>query len=804
MRRPAIVLASAFVLGLAMASHFQSGNACSVTAGAIAVGLFFAGARFARRDRLFAGTASIVAAFSLLGFSAVAARSEESRRRTLLPMFRSVGERSFVTPSRVEGRLRREPQRFPYASLLTLDAASITAEGVPLPVVGGIRARVSGEKREGLADLAAGDRVTLWGRLEEPASFANPGGTDATSFLERERIDLYASVKSALLVEPASRAPFLASFLSRLRIAALERIRVSLGGRGRGETFGLIVALVTGERAGLSASMQELYREAGILHVIAISGAHVAIVALALYFVLRRLGAGEVTTLYVLLVLLPPYAAFCGGGAPVVRAALTASAVTGARLLSLDGPRGNALALAALLLLAWEPAWASDAGFQLSFGAMAGILWLSEPLAMRLGWLRGLAGPMAATLAAQAAVVPITAWHFHALTPAAPVASLVAIPLAGVLTIQGFVLVAVAGVPIVQEIASFSAWLVAFLLTGTARLSTELPHASVAIARPSAFWIVSYFLCLAAARLGSRRVRLVGLAGLSGLLLQLSFGRGVQDHIHDRELEITALDVGHGDAIVVRLPEGGRILVDGGGLVGSSLDIGRRVILPYLLDHGGRRLEAVVATHADYDHVAGLAAVVDSMNVAEIWEGPASPERGRSRSAEALHTTAARRSIPVRRLRAGEVFERGEVRFEILAAGGVPELSTLETLLPENERSVVMRLTYGTSRVLLTGDAGRKLETVLLRSAPERLEAEVLKVGHHGSRGSTSSAFLEAVAPRLAILSTRGGTDRPLPATRVLHRLRAFGIEYLRTDECGAVSVFLDAEGGLEVEMVRD
>jgi competence protein ComEC len=527
-------------------------------------------------------------------------------------------------------------------------------------------------------------------------------------------------------------------------------------------------------------------------------------VALALYFVLRRLGAGEVTTLYLLLVLLPPYAAFCGGGAPVVRAALTASAVTGARLLSLDGPRGNALALAALVLLAWEPEWISDAGFQLSFGAMAGILWLAEPMALRLGWLRGLAGPTAATLAAQAAVVPITAWHFHALTPAAPLASLVAIPLAGVLTIQGFVLVAVGGVPIVREIAAFSAWLVAFLLTGTARLSTELPLASIAVARPSALWIVSYFLCLAAARLGSRRVRLGGLVGLAALLLQLPFGSGVSKQRHDRELEITALDVGHGDAIVVRLPDGGRILVDGGGLVGSSLDVGRRVILPYLLDHGGRRLEAVVATHGDFDHVGGLAAVVDSMTVGEVWEGPASPGAVKSRAMKALHATADRNGIPVRRLRAGEVFERGGVRFEILAAGGVPELSTPATLLPENERSVVMRLTYGKSRVLLTGDAGRKLETVLLRGPPERLEAEVLKVGHHGSRGSTSSAFLEVVAPRLAILSTRGGTERPLPATRILHRLRAFGIEYLRTDESGAVSVFLDADGALEVETVRD
>jgi competence protein ComEC len=155
----------------------------------------------------------------------------------------------------------------------------------------------------------------------------------------------------------------------------------------------------------------------------------------------------------------------------------------------------------------------------------------------------------------------------------------------------------------------------------------------------------------------------------------------------------------------------------------------------------------------------------------------------------------------VRRLGAGEVFERSGVRFEILAAGGIPGL---EAALPENERSVVMRLGYGVSRVLLTGDAGKKLEDALLRSDPERLVADVLKVGHHGSRGSSGAAFLGAVAPRLAILSTRSGAGRALPSTRILHRLREFGIDYARTDESGAVSVFLDREGGLEIETVRD
>jgi competence protein ComEC len=152
--------------------------------------------------------------------------------------------------------------------------------------------------------------------------------------------------------------------------------------------------------------------------------------------------------------------------------------------------------------------------------------------------------------------------------------------------------------------------------------------------------------------------------------------------------------------------------------------------------------------------------------------------------------------VPFRRLAAGQSFVWDGVGFEVLAAGGVRSAAGLD----ENDRSVVLRLTFGESRVLLTGDAGSKLEREILEASPHRLEADVLKVGHHGSRGSTSVPFLAAVRPRLAILSVRGGVSRPLPAPEVLERLKELEVRTLRTDEHGAITVRLDARGGMEVE----
>jgi competence protein ComEC len=601
-------------------------------------------------------------------------------------------------------------------------------------------------------------------------------------------------VKSALLVEreTPARSPLR---VSPLRVAATRRLEMALGDPSR-DTLGVVVALITGDRELLRPELEDLYREAGIFHVMAISGAQVAMVLLVFYFLFRRLGASEVATLWTLLLVVPVYAAFCGNGPPVVRAALAASVILGARLLSLDRPHVNALAIAALLLLLWEPLWLEDPGFQLSFAAMAAILWLSEPLASRLRPLGLLAMPLAVSIAAQSVVVPITAWHFHGFTWVAPLASLVAVPLSGAIVIIGLALIPLAGVPFVSALLSLGAHAAVWLLTATARLASELPGATLAVARPSFLWMLAYYGALATLRHGGGRGRAVGVIALSTLLLALPFGKGHPVSEPGR-LTVTALDVGHGDAIVLSLPEGERVLVDGGGLPATSFDVGERVVLPYLLDHGGRKLDAVVLTHADYDHIGGLRAIVDAMDVRELWESGARWERPAYRR---LRHVARRRSAGLRRLRPGESFHWGGVFWEILAASGAPGLESPAT---ENDRSIVMRLTLGESSVLLTGDAGEDVERALVaRRIP--LDADVLKVAHHGSRTSTSRRFLEAVRPRFAILSSRQNASWPLPSDTVLDRLQSAGIPYARTDVDGAITVHLDEDGGIDVETFRE
>jgi competence protein ComEC len=791
-RSPAAALTAAFVLGLCASGLW--GFSPALAAGSAAALLAAAAVR-ARFETLF-GSALVLLGYVLLGVGAGKARELQARESSLLEAYRRMGGASFEGPSRIEGRLRREPEIGPEIAVLTLDSEFLRVRGESHRAEGGLRVRVAGDLRDRLRDLAASDRISFWGRLDEPSSFGNDGGFDVTRYFERERLTLTASVKSALLVERTRAGPAVGAWISRLRIGAAERLEGSLGRLSK-DTLGVVVALVTGDRLLLSPELEALYRDGGIFHVMAISGAQVAIVILVFYFVLRRLGISEVATLWTLLLVVPVYAAFCGSGPPVVRAALAASFILGARLLSLDRPHGNALALAALLLLLWEPLWLEDPGFQLSFAAMAAILWLAEPLAERFRPLGPAATPLAVSIAAQTVVVPITAWHFHALTWVAPIASLLAVPLSGAIVIAGLALVVLADIPLLSDLLGLGAHAGVSLLTATARLASELPGATLAVARPPLLWMLAYYAAVAWIRHGRGRLRTLSALVLGALLAALPFGRGTPPGEPGR-LVVTALDVGHGDAIVLSLPEGGRVLVDGGGLRATSFDVGERVVLPYLLDHGGRNLDAVVLTHADYDHIGGLVSIVDSMNVEEIWESGARWERPAYRR---LREAARRRGVPIRRLRAGESFVRDGALWEILASSGAPGAAAPPG--NENERSIVMRLTLGASNVLLTGDAGEDLERSLLSSGIP-LEAEVLKVAHHGSRSSTSAPFLEAVRPRFAILSSRENVGWPLPSPEVLDRLRAAGIPYARTDEQGAITVKLDADGDIKVETYRE
>ncbi len=440
---------------------------------------------------------------------------------------------------------------------------------------------------------------------------------------------------------------------------------------------------------------------------------------------------------------------------------------------------------ATLALLAWRPGDVFDPGFQLSFAATAGIVYLAAPARAaleRLGCPPRLAAAVGVSAAAQCAVLPVMAAHFNQLSLIGPAANLVVVPLAGAATTAGlFALAAAALSDVAGSLGLHLAWALALLLRIAVWLAAAVPWALVHVPAPGppamALWGLAAAL---AAIVGTRPAhRAALLATAAGVVVALA------PHLapHDGRLRVTFLDVGQGDAILVEVPGGPSLLVDGGPGGSARFDVGERVVAPFLWNRGYQRLDVVAATHADSDHSGGLAAVFRRFTVGEVWEN------GRwGIGHEDVVTALARARAPRRVVTAGARMWLGDALVTVLNPSSGPGE---ESLTGENDQSLVLRLDWRGVALLLTGDLTAGGEERLIEArAP--LAATVLKVAHHGSRTSTAEAFVGASGPRFAVVSVGARNPFRHPGPEVLARLSDAGARVYRTDRDGAVLVETD------------
>jgi competence protein ComEC len=535
--------------------------------------------------------------------------------------------------------------------------------------------------------------------------------------------------------------------------------------------------MVLGDRTGLDPGTAESFRIAGTYHVLALSGAQVALLAALATAGLRAFRAGPGLTALLVSAVLAFYAAFVGGDVPVVRATVMAVAVLAGRAIDLDGVVVNLLGLAAIVLLARQPSSIGDPGFQLSFVATLGLVGLSRPVEERLGGLpRWARAPLAASCAAQAALLPLLAWHFHRLAPAALVLNLAAVPLSAAVLLSGFaVLAAGAVIPPAADTLGLLAWCFARALLLSGEIVRGAPLLDVRVPGPALGVTLVGAAGLVALAMRRRHALAVWAAATAALVA------GWAPDVVDGRFHVAFLDVGQGDAIVLRSPRGRTSLVDAGAAFEGGLDLGEAVVAPYLWHSGVGRVDHMVLTHPHPDHAGGAPFLARTFDVGEVWEGVhPRADRGARASAEALAAAGVTR----RAVRAGVVQDWDGVQLEVLGPfGGPPPART------RNDDSVVLRATFGEVAVLLTGD---------LESAGERRlrpgRALALKVAHHGSRSSSGPAFLEEVAPLLAVVSAGERNPFGHPHPDVLERHARAGVHVYRTDRDGMVTLSTDGQ----------
>jgi len=636
-----------------------------------------------------------------------------------------------------------------------------------------------------------GSTIRFFTTLRRPTAFQNPGSFDYRRYLAIRGASLTGRLKSFRLIELRHQP----------RPGPSERIRLGLERSilrrfEPGTPGALLLACLTGERRWVSEGQRKTLQRSGLGHLLAISGLHLGLLGLMLaaLLALARVTLRRRRMLLVLFFL--GFHQLCGGTPSITRATLMATVFLAGGLMGFHARPLNSLAAAGLLVLIRNPLMIHDVGFQLSFGATASILCLASPLYDLLrgsggrasaSW-RSLTGMMAVSLAVILGTSPLQAALFNRASPTTVMTNLAAGPLLALALGAGILMLAAESLGLTW-LAEPAALIVdggfrAILWLGdvSAPFSFRLPG-------PGAPVCCVYYILLSGAFCFRRRktVSVVLLAAAPALLLgSAALQSGV---LSSGLLRVTFLDVGQGDAAVIRFPDGRSLVLDGGGALPGGFDFGERVVSPALWSMGSGRLDTVFLTHGHQDHAGGLSAVVRNFRPRDVLAG-----RHLRRTMPAV-SRLLDTGVSIRALHRGQVIRRGPV--ELLALHPPPPSVPPLPGLGPNDDSLVLLVRYGRVKMLFTGDLGAAGEEQVLKSPLAVLarDCELLKVGHHGAAGGTTERFLDLVRPRMAVITAGRFNRFGHPHQAVLRRLADCGCRQVhRTGLHGALTVVSDGK----------
>jgi len=605
------------------------------------------------------------------------------------------------------------------------------------------------------ADLEYGDRVKVSGFLEEIDDISNPGLYSFGDYLNKQGV-FYRLKATRAPPELLKRGG--GSFFKKISIAVREKL-ITVPQKTLPQKYAaLFLSMVFGFKTiPIAPEVAENYKAAGVAHLLVASGMQLSILVGVCLFTVKMarlplwFGALFTTIINVF------YSLMAGCGPSILRAAIMAEIVLLGLMFEREGEIYTSLALSVFVILLYDPRFLFDIGFQLSYGATWSLIYVAPVFTGKFKkWLpKWLATLLAAALAPVLVSTPITLYHFNQASLIGVITNMLLLPWASIIVILGFVstVLGLIFLPL-AELINGSVLILLWLTDLIVTVSAKLPFAQTFLPPPTMPLVIGYYLGLIGLveilrrkklpKLNNFRLLLVACLLVSLLVWNAAFSEGFSG------LTVTVLDVGQGDSILVETPSGKKMLVDAG-----EPEMGERVVVPYLRRHGISQLDLVVATHQHDDHIGGLPVVFKNIKVEQVLEP-----------------------------RAGQIIDFGQ---GCVAKILHPELPFLENI---NDTSVVMRLAYGNFSMMLTGDNEEEGEQQILAGfSATNLNSQVIKVGHHGSGTSTSNEFLDAVAPKIAVISCGLRNKFRHPHGVTLRKLEERGIKVYRTDRDGAVTI---------------
>lgn len=704
------------------------------------------------------------------------------------------------------GRITTSPKKFNNKTRLQIESETLTLDGETLKVSG--KVRIAAYNRE--LPYVYGDRIKIHNiRLRTPRNFKNEGAFDYESYMKSRDIYVTGSIGKRSKIELIDQNN--GFWLLKIVYQFKEKMMDSLKNNLPQKNSAIIKAMVLGEKGSLSKNNREIFIRSGTAHLMAVSGLHIGFVAFVAFWTIKKITgyimirffmeralSGWIMPLSALLCIIPVlfYMALVGWKASSMRAGIMVIVYLFAVAFSRQKEIFRSIIIAAFIILFWKPLSFQDVGFLLSFLAVLTIVFCYKEFSGKKDAMNDIPfqenkimkiikGNIAINLFAVLGTSPLIFYYFNRITPYGFFANIIAVPLAA-LIIPGaiicmiifpvFHLAGILGLKIVSFLTSVLMFVIKFF--------SELPMASLRFATPSLLAVISFYIFGFLLIKLRRKKQLQWILIPVGLILLISLSINYLPCSKNNILKVTFLDVGQGDATLIQLPDGKTMLIDGGGLYGD-FDVGESVVAPYLWDHGIEKIDYVISTHSDNDHIEGLFYVLKEMKAGTLWTNSLLPFKT---SISHLENLAREKKVSI--TDQNIFFNKFNIKIEKLHP--TREFVSNYFDRKENNFSTVLKISYGLISFLFTSDIEKESEEFLVKQYGSKLRSTILKVPHHGSKTSSTNSFINAVKPKVVVISAGVLNRFHHPAKKVVERYKRRNIKIFRTDLHGAVTITTD------------
>ncbi|MFJ8527951.1 DNA internalization-related competence protein ComEC/Rec2 [Bacillus sp. NPDC094106] len=654
------------------------------------------------------------------------------------------------------------------------------------------------KEKEHLRQLYAGMKCTFKGEIKEPSKARNAHGFDYQDYLYKQHVHF---LFEATEISNCNKNKLsFTDWLFHLRQNAVSKVSEMFPG----QSGAFMNALLFGDRQQMTFEVEKQYQQFGLIHLLAISGSHIVLLTAIGYFVLLRIGVTREMATICLIVCIPLYMFLAGASPSVMRASVTGVILLLALIHSVRVSSLDTLSITAILMLLYDPYMVFDIGFQFSFvGSLALLLSADILLRRDQGLVRN---TIYLSIISQLASTPILLYHFGYFSPYSVFLNLIFVPFLSciVLPCSIIIFICMIFVPLVAKWIAHGLSVCLTFSNEFLQYCETLPFLSLTFGQTPPFLVAIYCLSLISIFIvWERAVRKKFLFLAVGLFLFVCTCHYMSPYFRPSG-SVTFIDVGQGDAILIRLPyEKGVYLIDTGGTIPikkepwqqkkHEFSVGYDILLPFLQKEGIRTIDKLFVTHGDTDHMGAAKELLSSIAVKEIIFGKKQED---SILEKELKKIAKKKGIQINVVGEGDGWKVDEAEFTVLSPEGKEK--------DDNDSSIVLWAKLGGFTWLFTGDLEEKGERRIIEHYPE-LCADILKVGHHGSKTSSSASFLHLIQPEKAIISAGEHNRYGHPHQQVLERLREMDIEIWRTDEQGAISyVFQGGKGTFQSKLTYD